>query len=100
MAADYQKKRDMLAEALSEAGFEPSIPQGSYYMLAKIPDDFRDDKEAAQSLLETTRVASVPGSAFFVSEVGKRMLRFCYAKDFESLEEACKRLRAFKPAAV
>jgi aminotransferase len=100
MAADYQKKRDMLADALSEAGFTPSVPQGAYYMLAKIPDDFRDDKEAAQALLETTRVASVPGSAFFVSEAGKRMLRFCFAKDFESLKEACKRLRAFKPAAV
>jgi len=100
MAADYQKKRDMLADALSEAGFKPSIPQGAYYMLAQIPDEFRDDKEAAQALLETTRVASVPGSAFFVSEAGKRMLRFCFAKDFDSLDEACKRLRAFKPATV
>jgi aminotransferase len=100
MAADYQKKRDMLADALSEAGFKPSIPQGAYYMLAQIPDEFRDDKEAAQTLLETTRVASVPGSAFFVSEAGKRMLRFCFAKDFDSLDEACKRLRAFKLAAV
>lgn len=100
MAADYQKKRDLLADALSEAGFVPSVPQGAYYMLAKIPDDFRDDKEAAQALLETTRVASVPGSAFFVSEAGKRMLRFCFAKDFDSLEEACKRIRAFKPASV
>jgi aminotransferase len=98
MAADYEKKRDMLADALSEAGFTPSIPQGAYYMLAQIPDEFRDDKEAANALLETTRVASVPGSAFFVSEAGKRMLRFCFAKDFNSLEEACKRLRAFKPA--
>jgi aminotransferase len=98
MATDYEKKRDMLADALSEAGFTPSIPQGAYYMLAQIPDEFRDDKEAAQALLETTRVASVPGSAFFVSEAGKRMLRFCFAKDFDSLEEACKRLRAFKPA--
>jgi aminotransferase len=100
LAADYQKKRDLLADALSEAGFEPSVPQGAYYMLAKIPDEFRDDKEAAHALLETTRVASVPGSAFFVSEAGKRMLRFCFAKDFDSLEEACKRIRAFKPAAV
>ncbi|MBV8546124.1 MAG: pyridoxal phosphate-dependent aminotransferase [Acidobacteria bacterium] len=98
MASDYQKKRDMLAEALSEAGFKPSIPQGAYYMLAQIPDEFRNDKEAAQTLLETTGVASVPGSAFFVSEAGKRMLRFCYAKDPDSLAEACKRLRAFKPA--
>jgi aminotransferase len=100
MAADYEKKRDLLADALSEAGFAPSVPQGAYYMLATIPDDFRDDKEAAQALLENTRVASVPGSAFFVSEAGKRMLRFCFAKDFASLEEACNRIRAFKPAAV
>ena len=55
---------------------------------------------AAKALQETTRVASVPGSAFFVSEAGKRMLRFCFAKDFDSLDEACKRLRAFKPATV
>jgi aminotransferase len=96
MAADYQKKRDMLADALFEAGFKPSIPQGAYYMLAQIPDEFRDDKEAANALLETTRVASVPGSAFFVSEAGKRMLRFCFAKDFQSLEQACARLRAFE----
>jgi aminotransferase len=100
LAADYQKKRDMLADSLREAGFEPSVPQGAYYMLAKIPDDFRDDREAAQALLETSRVASVPGSAFFASETGKRMLRFCFAKDFASLEEACNRIRAFKPAAV
>jgi aminotransferase len=100
MASDYQKKRDMLADALAEAGFKPSVPQGAYYMLAKIPAEFRDDKEAAQTLLETTRVASVPGSAFFVSDAGKRMLRFCFAKDFESLEEACNRIRAFKPARV
>jgi aminotransferase len=96
LAADYQKKRDLLADALADAGFTPSVPQGAYYMLAQIPSELRDDKEAAQTLLETTRVASVPGSAFFVSEAGKRMLRFCFAKDFDSLEEACGRLRAFK----
>ena len=98
MAADYQKKRDILADALDEAGFKPSVPQGSYYMLAEIPEEFRDDREAAQTLLEQARVASVPGTAFFVSEQGKRMLRFCFAKDFDSLEEACKRIRAFRPA--
>ncbi len=100
LCADYQKKRDLLADALAEAGFEPSVPQGAYYMLAKIPDELRDDREAAQALLDTTRVASVPGSAFFASEQGKRMVRFCFAKDFDSLEEACKRLRAFKTAAA
>jgi len=100
LAADYEKKRDMLATALDEAGFRPSIPEGSYYMLAQIPEEFRDDREAAQSLLDNARVASVPGTAFFVSEAGKKMLRFCFAKDFASLEEACRRLRAFRAARV
>ncbi len=97
LAADYQKKRDILAEALIEAGFRPSIPEGAYYMLAEIPDEFRDDREAAQSLLENARVASIPGSAFFVSEAGKKMLRFCFAKDFAALEESCRRIRSFSP---
>jgi aminotransferase len=95
LAEDYEMKRNMLAEALREAGFRPSLPQGAYYMLAEIPEHFRDDREAAQSLLETARVASVPGSAFFASPTGKRMLRFCFAKDFAALEEACKRIETY-----
>ena len=96
MAADYQKKRDMLASALEASGFRPSVPQGSYYMLATIPDEMEDDRAAANALLEEARVASVPGSAFFVSGAGKRMLRFCFAKDFDALEEGCKRIKEFR----
>ena len=90
----------MLASALSDAGFEPSLPQGSYYMLAGIPEEMRDAAEAARLLLEEARVASVPGTAFFESATGTRMLRFCFAKDFESLDEACRRIRAFRTAAA
>jgi aminotransferase len=100
LAADYQKKRDILAVALQQAGFRPSLPEGAYYMLAEIPEEFRDDREAADALLEHARVASVPGSAFFVSAAGKRMLRFCFAKDFAALEEACQRIRAFRSVAT
>jgi aminotransferase len=100
LARDYEKKRDLLADALREAGFRPYVPQGAYYMLAAFPEEFRDDREAAQALLESARVASVPGSAFFASPVGKTMLRFCFAKDFAALEEACGRIRAFRTARV
>jgi aminotransferase len=96
MNADYAKKRDVLASALREAGFTPFVPQGAYYMLAEVPDEFANDQEAANALLEQARVASVPGSAFYVSDRGSRMLRFCYAKDFDALEDACKRIRAFR----
>jgi aminotransferase len=94
--SDYAKKRDMLADALRDSGFAPFVPQGAYYMLAEIPSEFANDREAANSLLEEAHVASVPGSAFYASDRGARMLRFCYAKDFDALEEACQRIRAFR----
>ena len=100
MARDYQKKRDLLADALTEAGFKPFPPQGAYYMLAEIPDSFASDRDAANALLEEVRVASVPGSAFYVSDRGARMLRFCFAKDFDALEEGCRRIRAFRAVAI
>ena len=92
LAADYEKKRDMLAEALREGGFTPYVPQGAYYMLAEIPREFTNASEAAMTLIEEARVASVPGPSFYASGRGDRLLRFCFAKDFSALEEACKRL--------
>lgn len=94
LASDYQQKRDLLAAGLRDAGFEPHLPQGAYYMLARIPDEFADDREAAQALLERARVASIPGSAFYANGGGSRMLRFCFAKAFDALEEACRRIPA------
>lgn len=96
---DYQKKRDMTATALDDAGFRPYVPQGAYYMLAEIPEEFSDAREAAMSLIENAKIASVPGPSFYASKAGDRLLRFCFAKDFDALEEACRRLRAFRAVA-
>ena len=95
LSLDYQKKRDMLAEALTDGGFRPFVPQGAYYMLAKIPEGFADSREAAAALIEDAKVASVPGPSFYASDRGDKLLRFCFAKDFGALEEACRRLREF-----
>ncbi|HEX9162419.1 MAG TPA: pyridoxal phosphate-dependent aminotransferase [Thermoanaerobaculia bacterium] len=94
LASEYQKKRDTLAAALAEGGFTPYVPQGAYYMLAEIPAEFANAREAADSLIENARVASVPGPSFYASSRGDRLLRFCFAKDFDALEEACRRLSA------
>lgn len=94
MAADYQRKRDMFCEALGDVGLTPFVPDGAYYVLADIsPLGFDDDKAAAMHILETVGVASVPGSSFFVSDVGKSLTRFCYAKEWDVLEAAADRLR-------
>lgn len=99
LCADYQKKRDMLAEALEEGGFRPFVPQGAYYMLAEVPKEMGNASEAAMTLIEEAGVASVPGPSFYASGGGDRLLRFCFAKDFAALEEACKRLASRSAAA-
>jgi len=93
MAADYQKKRDTFCEALISAGLKPYIPHGAYYVLADItPLGCEDDEAAAMRILEEVGVASVPGSSFFVSDIGKTLTRFCYAKRWPVLEDACERI--------
>jgi aminotransferase len=93
LATDYQRKRDLLAGALRDAGFTPFVPQGAYYMLAEIPERFPNAMEAAMTLIEEAKVASVPGPSFYAGSAGDRLLRFCFAKDFDALEEAARRLR-------
>jgi aminotransferase len=100
LAADYAKKRDMLDGALRQGGFRPFLPEGAYYMLAEVPADFADAQQAAAALIERARVAAVPGPAFYSSNRGDRLLRFCYAKDFGALEEACGRLAALGKVVV
>ncbi len=98
MRADYLIKRDMLADTLRAVGFDPYVPEGSYYMLAGFESGrFRDATHATESILEQVGVATVPGSAFYRDPAsGQRQLRFCYAKRMADLEEACRRLRRLK----
>jgi aminotransferase len=50
------------------------------------------------ALIEEVGVASVPGHSFYADGGGHRLLRFCFAKDFASLEEAAKRIRSIRPS--
>lgn len=90
---EYQEKREKFCRALSQAGITPSIPQGAYYVLADVSHlPGLTGKARAMSLLSKTRVAGVPGEAFFTSKVGADFIRFSYAKTDQDLEEACRRL--------
>ena len=93
LVRDYQQKRTMICEGLQLAGLEPSVPAGSYYVLAdasRVPGDNSVDR--AMNLLHRTGVASVPGAAFFQQGRGEKLLRFCFAKSDRDLEQACERL--------
>ncbi|WNB74408.1 pyridoxal phosphate-dependent aminotransferase [Methylomonas koyamae] len=95
---EYQRKRDIICDGLAAAGMAPFIPQGAYYVLADIAHfGYPDAKTAALALLEQTGVASVPGSAFYQGREGDGLVRFCFAKDDQTLHEAVRRLGKFRP---
>ncbi|MEX0773802.1 MAG: pyridoxal phosphate-dependent aminotransferase [Balneolales bacterium] len=99
MLRDYDVKRTMMCEALEKAGFDVPWPQGAYYAfvnfetLSKELEGFSNAKEACETLIQKTGVASVPGNSFFADpEDGRYFLRFCFAKEMDVLEDACERL--------
>ncbi len=101
ISRQHRVKRDMICDALREAGLEPSIPRGAYYVLAdasSLPG--KTSKEKSMFLLRETGVASVAGSAFYHGGGGENLIRFCYAKTDRELEEACKRLGKLARAGV
>ncbi|HME01216.1 MAG TPA: aminotransferase class I/II-fold pyridoxal phosphate-dependent enzyme [Terriglobia bacterium] len=95
LAEDYAAKRDRLCGALDRAGLTPCSPQGAYYVLAdasRLPG--ATSKEKAMHLLARARVATVPGEAFYHGSDGDNLIRFCYAKTDDELDEACRRIEA------
>ena len=93
VAREHGRKRDRFCQALAVAGLPPLIPQGAYYALAdisRLPGDTGRDR--AMHLLERTGVACVPGEAFISDPMARNLGRFCFAKKWPELEDACRRL--------
>ena len=93
LLGEFARKRELICSTLDRVGLTPSVPQGAYYVLAdasRLPGE--TSKAKAMYLLEKTEVASVPGEAFYHDGGGENLVRFCYAKTDEDLEEACRRL--------
>jgi aminotransferase len=94
LARDYQGRRDMLLAILEGAGFRCFRPDGAYYIMTDIRDfGFPDDYTFVRHMIEQAGVAAVPGSSFFAnSNDGSKLIRFCFCKKYETLEEARNRL--------
>ncbi len=92
---DYAAKRKRLSQALSTIGFNVLQPQGTYYILADItPLGFDDDLAFCRELPATAGVAAIPCSCFWKDRrAGRNLVRFCFCKRDEILDEAMDRLR-------
>jgi aminotransferase len=96
LAAAYQRRRDLLCEALTEVGFGVSQPAGAYYVMCDTSalDPAGDDVAFTRRLVSEVGVAAVPGSSFFADPAdGRHIVRFAFPKRPETLAEAAARLR-------
>lgn len=96
----FQRKRDLLREALAGTAFELPAAQGTYFQLLgyqHIADE--DDLAFAERLIRDGGIATIPLSPFYREPPRLRFLRLCIAKRDETLLAAAERLRAFSRAA-
>jgi aspartate/methionine/tyrosine aminotransferase len=95
LKVEYQRRRDFLLQRLEQAGFRCYRPQGAYYIMTDVTGlGFADDVSLVRHLIKNVGVAAVPGSSFFSdSTAGAALIRFCFCKKYETLEEAGSRLR-------
>jgi aminotransferase len=94
LAADYQRRRDLLVDILESSGFRSFVPAGAYYVMTDVSGfGVTDDVAFARHLVSRIGVAAVPGSSFYrEASRGQARLRFCFAKRDETLQAAAERL--------
>jgi len=96
----YVQRRDYLLKNLQEIGFDCVRPNGAYYIMARF-DKFSldDDVTFAKYLTAEIGVAVVPCSSFYRDEIpdGRNYIRFCFCKQFATLEAAVERLKKLQP---
>ncbi len=95
LAGGLQKKRDRLARACAELGMGVINCEGTYFLTLDMKPLGLDGDDAAlaKRLTVEAGVASVPVSAFYVTDAPKSFLRLCFCKRDEVLDEAVERLR-------
>ncbi len=94
LAPFYQAKRDLFLRLMEGSRFKPLPCRGSYFQLMDYSAITQEaDAAFAVRLTEEHGVASIPTSSFLTRGSAPLVLRFCFAKKDETLEEAAARLR-------
>ncbi len=91
MNAVYEQRRDLVCEALAEAGVRVTPPKGTIYIWAPVPDAFSSSAAYCEHVLEQAGVVISPGAAYGPS--GEGFFRISLTTPEDRLREAVARLR-------
>lgn len=91
---EYRQRRDVLVQALNEAGLECTPPAGAFYVFPKCGRIHKNSRKAAEILLDRAHIATVPGVAFGAQ--GEGHLRFSYSLSMQMIEAGIEALKKFQ----
>lgn len=93
MKEEYNGRRRYLMARFKEMGLQCFEPYGAFYVFPSIKEFGMTSDEFATKLLESKKVAVVPGTAFGAS--GEGFVRISYAYSLEQLKMALDRMEEF-----
>lgn len=95
LGAFYQRKRDLLVQALAGSRFELLPSAGSFFLLARFRAFSSErDSDFVLRLIRDARVATIPLSAFYTDGTDDGLIRLSFSKDDATLLEGARRLCA------
>lgn len=89
----YQDKRDLFRNLINESRFELLPSEGSYFQVASYANISQEaDTEFCKRMVSEHGVATIPLSVFNADGRDQKLIRFCFAKDTNTLTQAAERL--------
>ena len=100
LRARLQRRRDHLVAGLSAIGFDLLACPATYFLCADLSRSHPDTDDVAfcRAMLRQAGVAAIPVSAFYGGRETSRLIRFCFAKEMETLDAAVARLQTWSAA--
>lgn len=93
MRNEYDMRRRYIVDAFNKMGLDCFTPQGAFYVFPCIKSTGMTSDEFCEKLIDSKKVAVVPGTAFGKS--GEGYVRVSYAYSINHLREAVKRIGEF-----
>jgi methionine aminotransferase len=91
----YQEKRDLFCRLLEGSRFKLTPTRSTFFQLLDYSEITEEsDADLAKQWTREIGVASIPLSIFCASPMTKKLLRFCFAKDDNTLRSAAEKLIA------
>ena len=93
MINEYDNRRKLITDGFNKMGFSCFRPKGAFYVFPCIKSSGMTSEEFCTKLLESQKVAVVPGTAF--GNCGEGFVRVSYAYSIKQINTALERIRAF-----